>query len=102
MREKHESPVEEFRVLEAQGQWQFQVGIVAWPQPHTPEIRWVTFRTWKRPATESRITLAKAAARRSSRFFRTCKCCDKLKNAGHMHDPQTCQSCAEREFGIAH
>ncbi len=94
------SAQDKFRVLQACGQWQFEVGVIAWPHPHTPEIKWATFRTWKRPPTESRVEVAKAAALRNPRFFRTCTRCGELHNTGHMHDELICQSCAERHFGV--
>jgi hypothetical protein len=93
---------EEYRLLETAGQWQFQVDVIVWPHPHEPETSWVTFRTWKRPPTEARIALAKAAALRNPRFFSTCKHCGELNNAGHMADHSTCYGCAERYFGVVH
>jgi len=80
--------------------WVFQVGVVTWPEVHTPGLAWKTFRQWKTQPDASRTCRAQAAALRQSRFFRTCSSCHEITNAGHMADVETCQSCASREFGV--
>ena len=93
---------EDYRVIESEGQWCFQVAVVIWPTPHTPELRWTTFRKWKRPPAEPQIARAQAAARINTRFFRTCSLCGELHNVGHMHGPDICQSCAEQHLGVVY
>ena len=93
---------EYFQCVEAPVRWKFQVGIVTWDGPCEPRIEWETYRSWLTPPTEKRLQKARAAAISEPRFFRTCSRCHELKNAGHMHDQQTCQSCAERYLGVVH
>ena len=42
------------------------------------------------------------AATSDTRYFSACTRCHELTNAGHMHDAQTCQTCAERHLGVVH
>ena len=91
-----------FRCVENAGRWEFQVGIVTWDGPHTPEIKWKTYRTWMTPPNEKRLQKARSAAIAKPRFFRTCTRCGELKNTGHMLDKQICQFCAERHFGVVY
>ena len=91
-----------FQCVEIAGRWEFQVGVVTWDGPHTPEIAWKKYRTWLTPPTEKRLQKAREAATAESRFFRTCTRCGKLNNVGHMHDEETCQGCAERHLGVVH
>jgi len=91
-----------FQCVENAGRWEFQVGIVTWPEPHTPSTEWKTFKSWTTRPDATRLARARASALKSPRFFRTCERCGELHNAGHMHDRTTCQSCAERYLGIIH
>ncbi len=91
-----------FHCVETYDHWHFQVATVNWPHPHKPELAWVTFRRWKTVPDPARLQKARTAALANPRFFRTCSRCHELKNAGHMHDQQTCQSCAERYLGVVH
>lgn len=91
-----------FQCVENAGRWEFQVGVVTWDGPYIPEMAWKTYRRWSTPPDATRLARARASAISEPRFFRTCKRCSGIKNAGHMHDQQTCQSCAERYLGIVH
>lgn len=82
--------------------WEFQVGVVTWNGPHTPTIRWIAFRSWKRKPTAAQLSRAELAARAQTRFFRTCELCHEFMNAGHMHGDQICQGCAQRHLGIVY
>lgn len=93
---------EYFQCVEVAGRWKFQVGIVIWDGPHTPEIKWRTYRSWLTPPTEKRLLKARAAAIAKPRFFRTCTRCGELNNAGHMHDKETCQGCAGRYLKVVY
>lgn len=91
-----------FQCVESAGRWEFQVGVVTWDGPHSPGMVWKHYRRWNRRPDAARLARARAAALTVPRFFRTCTRCGALRNAGHMHDPQTCQSCAERHLGVVH
>ena len=90
-----------FRCEETADGWRLQVGIVTW-DGQTPELEWSTFRQWKTQPNKGDLTEARDAASSDTRYFRTCTRCHELTNAGHMHDAQTCQSCAERHLGVVH
>ncbi len=79
--------------------WTFYVGVVVW-EAQIPHLHWRPFRQWKTEPDTKRIHKAREAALKLRRFFRTCDRCGKLTNAGHMHDTHTCQSCAERFWGV--
>lgn len=91
-----------FRSVESVDGWVFQVAVVRWPQPHEPHLEWIPFRHWKTAPDVTRLQKARAAALSRPRFFRACSMCHKLNNAGHMHDKQVCQSCAERHLGVCY
>lgn len=91
-----------FQCVENAGRWEFQVGTVQWDGPHTPHIEWKTYRSWRTQPNAARLARARASAIKEARFFRTCKSCDRIRNVGHMHDPQICQGCAERYLGVIH
>ncbi len=91
-----------FQCVENAGRWEFQVGIVTWNGPHTPVVAWKTYRRWRRQPDAVRLARARASALAEPRFFLICARCGELNNAGHMHDEQTCQGCAERCLGIVH
>lgn len=91
-----------FRCKETAEGWSFQVCVVRWPHPSTPESGWVSFRKWKTAPDANRLKKARTAALSRPRFFRTCSVCHELANAGHMHDLQTCQSCAEQHLGVCY
>ena len=93
---------EYFQCVEVAGRWKFQVGIVTWDGPCEPRIGWRTYRSWLTPPTEKRLQKAQAAAISEPRFFQTCTRCGELNNAGHMHDEEICQGCAERYLGVVH
>lgn len=93
---------EYFRCIGTDEAWEFQVGVVTWEGAHTPNLVWKVFRRWNSPPDASRIQRAKAAALRQSRYFRTCKTCYEVTNAGHMFDAEICQSCAERQLGVVY
>jgi len=91
---------EYFRCVKTEQGWEFQVGVVTWPEAHMPTLAWKTFRLWKTQPDASRTCRAQAAVLRQPRFFRTCSSCHEITNAGQMDDAVTCQSCASREFGV--
>ena len=91
-----------FRCVKNGPGWEFQVGVVTWPEVSTPALVWKTFRRWKTQPDASRTLRAQTAAMRQPRFFRTCSLCHEIINAGHMFDAETCQSCATSEFGVVY
>ena len=90
-----------FRCLEDTDGWTFQVGVVAW-EGHAPHPEWLPFRHWQTAPDETRLQKDRASALTRPRFFRICKMCRRLNNAGHMHNHHTCQSCAERHLGVVY
>lgn len=102
MQNNHEKLNDFFRCEEVDGTWKFQVGLVRWTGPHSPEIRWMTFHRWETEPNSERLQKAREAALADQRYFQYCARCRELKNAGHMHNDHTCQSCAERHLGIIH
>lgn len=82
------------------GKWVIEVNVIQWEGPYTPLCDWRVFRSWDKQPSEKSIRRAKSAALKQSRFFRRCKMCDELNNAGHMHDKEVCQSCAERHLNV--
>ena len=84
------------------GQWVFEVAVVTWDGPYDPSLTWKPFRYWKTEPDEARITRAKEAALRATRFFKLCSYCKKINNAGHMCDNTTCQSCASEHLGVVY
>lgn len=91
-----------FRCMKTEQGWEFQVGVVTWPEVYTPDLVWKTFRLWKTQPDASRTGRARAAALRQPRFFCTCLLCHETLNVGHMEDAKTCQSCASRELGVVY
>jgi hypothetical protein len=91
-----------FRVHQLEDGWAFDVGVVQWPSPYSPELKWCQFRLWSRKPDAARIARAQAAALRQPRFFRRCTTCNELHNAGHMHGPDLCQSCATEKLGVVY
>jgi hypothetical protein len=91
-----------FRATQAEGGWLFEVAVVQWHGPHSPELRWHVFRRWKRPPDAARLARARAAALSTPRFFRLCTTCNTRRNAGHMHDRDLCQKCAAEHHGIVY
>ncbi len=90
-----------FRCVQEIGRgWVFQVGIVTWPLPHTPEMKWKPFRHWKTEPNERRLKDTRNAALADPRFFRVCSECHEINNAGHMFDHAICQGCAERNHHV--
>lgn len=87
-------------VKTAQG-WEYQVAVVGWGG-HEPELRWKTYRRWRSQPSAGRLARARDSALANPRLFRTCQRCEEVSNAGHMHDQETCQSCAERHLGVVH
>jgi hypothetical protein len=90
-----------FRCVKNANGWNFQVGVVAW-DGHDPSLDWQNFRLWKTAPDADRLQKARASALTRPRYFRTCNMCHRLNNVGHMHDRDTCQSCAERHLGVVH
>ncbi len=91
-----------FRCVRTGEGWAFQVGVLTWHGPHTPILVWRTFRRWKTMPDKERFDRARRAAKANTRFFRKCARCKRLLNAGHMHDKDTCDSCAEHYLGVVH
>lgn len=92
-----------FRVTEhGDKSWAFEVGVVHWKGPHSPELAWRVFRRWTRKPDAARIARARAAALREPLFFRRCATCKELHNAGHMHGRDLCQSCATEKLGVVY
>lgn len=89
-----------FQCVEADGHWEFRVGKVIWLDPGTPGVEWKKFRSWLTEPAAARLAAARTEALKNPRFFRTCKRCGDLNNAGHMHDKDICQSCATRYLGV--
>ena len=79
-----------------------EVGIVRWPMPWHPEVKWQRYWVWSARPTEREIEKAKTALAEDPRFFRNCALCGVRNNAGHMHDDRVCQSCATKHFGVAY
>lgn len=89
-----------FRCVATQGVWKFQVGLVRWPHPSTPTTNWITIRRWKTKPDQGRLSRSRTAAFADPRYFRACSMCHELNNAGHMHDDDICQGCAQNKLGV--
>ena len=90
------------RMAEVEGEIHLEVGVIEWPGPHEPALVWKTFRRWKRPPTPERLAAAQQKALMSPRYFRLCQQCEERNNVGHMHDPEICQTCAEKHLGVVY
>lgn len=91
-----------FRCEETADGWDFQVGLVRWPHPSTPATNWITIRRWKLKPDQARLSRSRTAVFADPRFFRTCSMCHELNNAGHMHDQDICQRCAQGKLGAVY
>lgn len=89
-----------FRCVEVPDGWVFQVDTIHWAS-QIPVPQWKTFRRWKTPPNAARLMRAKSAALRDTRFFRVCRFCQELCNAGQLHG-DICHGCAEHYLGIIH
>ena len=90
------------RMVEVDGEIRLEVGVIEWPGPHEPALVWKTFRHWKKPPTAERLAAARKQALSSPRYFRVCRRCGTRNSVGHMHDRNTCQSCAEAHLGVVY
>ena len=81
---------------------------VSWDGPYTSVVRPIKFATlnWRRlPASTLMMTLhglVIAVREVRTATHRRCERCGKTKPPEWMHDPKTCQSCAERYLGGVH
>ena len=90
-----------FRCKERDGAWVFEVAVVNWTGQY-PRLNWRRFREWPGKPTSDQLQESREAALQDPEYFGTCERCGEICNVGHMHDPQTCQSCAERELGVVY
>lgn len=79
-----------------------QIGVVTWSSPADPTICWKGFRRWRKPPSAKQIREAQDQGLRDHRFFGWCRVCEKLQNAGHMHEGDVCQGCASRYFQLVY
>lgn len=82
------------RLVTVDGQAVLEVAVVTWPTPSSPELRWRTYRRWKRYPSAVRLARAQGKALLERRFFRACGKCGQLSNIGHL-DEDVCHGCAE-------
>ena len=90
------------RIRLVNGATWLEVALVEWPHPHEPRLRWQQFHTWPGVPAAAKVETVQRLALADPRFFRRCKRCGELCNRGHMHNQNTCQSCAERVLGVIH
>ena len=90
------------RVIEGDGESRLEIAIVGWSGPHSPKLYWKTYRTWSVPPTPQQLSAAHRSALLTPKFFKVCRMCGERRNAGHMHDTETCRGCAERHLGVVH
>lgn len=79
-----------------------EVAVVAWPHPHTPELRWEPFHTWSGTPSPAHVEAMQQSLLTNPRYFRECERCGRRLNHGQMHDRTTCHSCAERFLGVVY
>ena len=79
-----------------------QVGRVTWPTQHEPTVLWQTWRAYPAEPTTEQLEADRAELLADRRYFLRCSRCGERCNIGHMHDDDTCQSCAERYRGVVH
>ena len=91
-----------FRCQETADGWDLQVATIIWPEVHTPELEWTSFRQWKSQPNKGDLIEARDAVTSDPRYFRTCSYCHELMNTGHMSEDHICHSCAERHLGVVH
>ena len=90
------------RVVESNGGYFLEVGVVGWDGPHRPYIIWKVFRKWRHAPSAQRLAAAQQKALQESRFFKICFTCHERNNVGHMFDSEICQTCAEHDLGIVY
>jgi hypothetical protein len=90
------------RLTQGDGESRLEIAVVEWSGPHSPTLRWETYRTWSRPPSPEQLSAAHRSALQEPRFFNVCSICGERNNAGHMHDTNTCQGCAERHLGVVY
>ena len=90
------------RLQEVDGETHLEVAAVDWDGPSNPVLRWTAYRRWRRPPSAEQVVAAQEKALGQPRFFRVCRLCRTLQNAGHMFDRKICQSCAETRMGIVY
>lgn len=81
------------------GQVDVQVRVISWPQPHTPSVEWVLWRTIDKAEDLDRKLIAQEVVV-DERFFGTCKECKKRNPQGWMQGDNLCQGCDRGEHGI--
>ena len=76
-----------------------EVATIRWESPCTPNLDWHVYMSWKSAPIPEHTAQIIADLLADQRYFRTCDRCNKLNCAGHMHDQNICQGCAERHLG---
>ena len=77
------------------------VQLITWEGPHTPVSRWHLTARVEMPdpaAVEKAVDEVLA----NPKYFRTCVRCGEHNPVGWMHSEDTCQSCAEKHFGVVY
>jgi ribosomal protein L40E len=78
---------------------------VEWDGPHTPVTTGVPVATVDLVESDLVATVSDAIGKaRTARLatYRTCTRCNETNPPEWMHDAQTCQRCAERDFGVVY
>lgn len=77
-------------------------GVITWPHPSRPKLRWVTARRLEVGATDAEIQAARRALLDDPRWFGKCTHCKEWNAKGHMHEPGLCQGCAQDWLGVVY
>jgi hypothetical protein len=90
------------RLVESDGIFCLEIGVVVWSHPGCPELIWKQFRSWSKPPKSELLGKAQQKSLNTPRFFRRCVMCNERCNSGHMFDRSTCQGCAETHMGVVY
>lgn len=98
------------RLRETEAGWTLEVGLIIWPHPHRPDVRWHAIRSW--PHRPSRDVLREAVRDllHDPRWFFVCPECGERCNQGHGWDIDTddwgrggttiCHGCATENHSV--
>ena len=78
-----------------------QVLWITWPHPHEPKSHWHTVTNLPTDADRQSIAAERKKVLHNPRHFAVCEECQERNPVGWMLDEHICQSCAEKNHGVA-
>src|SRR5690606_37437426 len=76
------------------------VRTISWRGPHTPVSEWVLWKQINAEPDHADLDRLYDEILADRRYFGLCAQCRECNPFGWMHDPDLCQSCAERHHGV--